>query len=261
MNLHRICINGTLQLLSRYKATQQVASQTIDQLLEKYPEWMENATYYREGNLTVKSSRITANAMFANNFYEVVREVAILGKCTEKLCDKERRVILSDTRQQSLREILGEEKITLEALIYLLLLTREPMNEETQTAVQHIIEKNVKQNAIVYEERWQTALSYIVQELPEDFRAWYEEHELDRIGKKLCEHELTWEEAYRLVGIVADGWEGFVSFWEKNVDQLSEEAKKQIADVIGSLQYAAPYVYMDRLRKMRIRLEISAIHV
>lgn len=261
VNLYRICINGTLQLLSRYKATQQVASQTIDQLLEKYPEWMENATYYREGNLTVKSSRITANAMFANNFYEVVREVAILGKCTEKLCDKERRVILSDTRQQSLREILGEEKITLEALIYLLLLTREPMNEETQTAVQHIIEKNVKQNAIVYEERWQTALSYIVQELPEDFRAWYEEHELDRIGKKLCEHELTWEEAYRLVGIVADGWEGFVSFWEKNVDQLSEEAKKQIADVIGSLQYAAPYVYMDRLRKMRIRLEISAIHV
>lgn len=46
-----------------------------------------------------------------------------------------------------------------------------------------------------------------------------------------------------------------------NVAQLSEEAKKQIADVIGSLQYAAPYVYMDRLRKMRIRLEISAIHV
>ncbi|MFQ9478001.1 hypothetical protein [Waltera sp.] len=49
---------------------------------------------------------------------------------------------------------------------------------------------------------------------------------MERLGEFLCTKQITLEKAYGLAWILADGWENFVSFWEKNTEKLTDDEKK-----------------------------------
>ena len=256
VNLYRICVNGTLQTICRYKASQFVADATIDMLLRKYLEWMKLAIHYREANFTVETKEKLKNSLFQRNFYALVEKTANLGKCREKLSNNEQNICLQDNEQLCLNEILQKDEMDINALVYLLLLTRKTLTAEEQDIVQKIVEKNMGQGTIEFDEKQRNILNYIIDQLPSAFQEKYRTFELDRLGKLLCMGQITLEKAYDLAWILADGWGDFVSFWEKNAEKLDDDEKKQMCEAMGKLQYMMPFQYAERIMEVHTAIQI-----
>ena len=107
--------------------------------------------------------------------------------------------------------------------------------------VQRIVEKNVEQGMLELDENQANVLNCIVDELPPLSREKYRRLALERLGEFLCTKQITLEKAYGLAWILADGWENFVSFWEKNTEKLTDDEKKQMCEEMGRLQYIDVY--------------------
>lgn len=256
VNLYRICVNGTLQTICRYKASQSVAAAAIDMLLRKYSEWMTLPIHYMEANFTIETEENTQNSLLQRNFHALVEKTADLGKCKEKLSQNKQNVWLQDNEQLCLNAILQKDEIDINELIYLLLLTRKPLTEVEQDMVQRIVEKNVEQGMLELDENQANVLNCIVDELPPLFREKYRRLALESLGEFLCTKQITLEKAYDLAWILADGWENFVSFWEKNTEKLTDDEKKQMCEEMGRLQYMMPFEYAERIREVHTAIRI-----
>ena len=256
VNLYRICVNGTLQTICHYKASQSVAAAAIDILLRKYSEWMKLPIHCMEANFTIETEENMQNSLLQRNFHALVEKTAELGNCKEKLSHNEQNVCLQDNEQLCLNAILQKNEIDINALIYLLLLTRKPLTAKEQDMVQKIVEKNVEQGTLEFDENQAIALNYIVDELPPLFREKYRRLELGRLGEFLRTKQITLEKAYDMAWILADGWENFVSFWEKNAEKLTGDEKKQMCEVMGKLQYMMPFEYAERIREVHTVIQI-----
>ena len=165
-------------------------------------------------------------------------------------------VWLQDNEQLCLNAILQKDEIDINELIYLLLLTRKPLTEVEQDMVQRIVEKNVEQGMLELDENQANVLNCIVDELPPLSREKYRRLALESLGEFLCTKQITLEKAYDLAWILADGWENFVSFWEKNTEKLSDDEKKQMCEEMGRLQYMMPFEYAERIREVHTAIRI-----
>lgn len=259
MNLYKICVTGTLLICDRYEERMRYMAPTIlDMLAERYDAWMQLPIYVREAELLHKNDINTYDSIFANNAYTVIERLASIGNCKEGLGLWEYDEATDNRVQWHLRSMIKGEGVKMPELLYLALLSRENMDEEQMTMVKDIIEKQVLGQDFQADIVRHHFLAFVIQELPEDFQGEYILHESKRLGELLHLGKVKWEEAYTLALEIANisDFDNFLDFWETYADELDTSSALQVAQKIGWLQRAVPYEYGERVRKLRMKLEL-----
>ena len=78
----------------------------------------------------------------------------------------------------------------------------------------------MEQGMLELDENQANVLNCIVDELPPLSREKYRRLALERLGEFLCTKQITLEKAFGLAWILADGWENFVSFCNKTIQDF-----------------------------------------
>lgn len=259
MNLFRLCVMGTLLICNRHeKRMRYMAPKILDMLGEKYDVWMQLPIYVRELELLHKNDINTFNSIFTNNAYVVIEQLASTGECRDKIGLGEYGESIDNNVQIQLRKMAQREEVKLSDIKYLVLISRESM-EETQTEmIKKLIEEQILGKDFQTDVVRLHFLSLIVKKLPEDFQRKYVHHESKRLGKLLHLRKVNWKEAYELAGVITRplGMDSFLTFWEMYAEELDALSALQVAQKIGLLQRGVPYEYGNRVRKLRLRLEL-----
>lgn len=259
MNLYRICITGTLQICTHYEERMYYLAPAILNLLEeRYHNWMQSPIHVREAELLHKNTTDIFKSVFTTNAYSIIEKLADIGNCKEKIGLGEHDEGTGNRVERNLRSMVKQEGVGMSDVLYLALLSRENMDEEQMTLIKEIIEKQVLGRNFQSDITRHYFLAYVIHELPGNFQREYIQHELKRLGQLLHLGKVNWEEAYVLSTEMAkiSRFDDFLEFWETYADELDTFSALQVAQRIGWLQRAVPYEYGDRVRKLRMQLEL-----
>lgn len=260
MNLYKLCITGTLAICNCHEERMQhMAGVILDKLESCYSDWMQTPIHFRESELLHQNDKNIFGTIFNKNFYSLVEELAIKGDCIDKISVWVPQKAVGNRVKFLLQSILSGNGVGMEATVYMFLISRENMEEEHVIMIRDIIKEQVLGQAFQSDQIQQRFLAYIVRELPEDFQKEYVQHECKRVGELLHTQKLQWEEAYELVGEIAQisCVEDILRFWETYADELDASVALHVAERIAWLQRTIPYEYAEHARKLRMQLELK----
>lgn len=260
MNLYRLCVTGTLSLCWLHKDSIQHMSKDILIALDKcYRSWLEIATHVCESELYHKSTTNMYQSIFKENVYVLIGYLAELCESVDVLSNWAVYGVLENRRQYILKGISEDGALEHGELLYLAIMTRESIPEEDAALLQKIIEKKVLNQEFVIEENRYVFLLRTVKRLSMEFQNEFVQHEFTRIGTMLREKKIEWMQADCIVTEIAffKGVDEYLNFWDEYEDALAAEDALQLAEKIGWMQYRVPYEQVERMRELRICLELS----
>lgn len=257
MNLYKLCVTGTLFICSQHKDRMvNMFSQIINILKQKHSEWLQWPIHFREAELLHKNDNNVFNSIFTTNAITIIEQLSVIGIC--KIEDWKDGELTSDKAQTYLRDMLNKDYINTTDIQYLTLISREHINKEQTEMIKSNIEKHILDNPFQEDVMTHRHLAAIVNKLPEDFQMDYIQHESKRLGEMLHLGKVNWECAYNITleNTAISGFDSFLNFWEMYADELDASDALQVAYKISGLQRKLPYQYGDKLRNLRIKLEL-----
>lgn len=257
MNLYKLCVTGTLFICSQHKDRMvNMFSQIINILKQKHSEWLQWPIHFGEAELLHKNDNNVFNSIFTTNAITIIEQLSVIGIC--KIEDWKDGELTSDKAQTYLRDMLNKDYINTTDIQYLTLISREHINKEQTEMIKSNIEKHILDNPFQEDVMTHRHLAAIVNKLPEDFQMDYIQHESKRLGEMLHLGKVNWECAYNITleNTAISGFDSFLNFWEMYADELDPSDALQVAYKISGLQRKLPYQYGDKLRNLRIKLEL-----
>lgn len=261
MNLFRLCVTGTLSICCNYKEKMQYMGKDILIALNKcYRAWLNIPSHFCEAELLHKDIINVHGTIFAKNVYTMIEELAKIGNCVEAFMEWKQYGGVVNRRQNLLKNILEDEKITIYEILYMFIISRESITEEDAIIIQKVIKKHVIEQVLVIEENRYRILAQVVNKLPKKFQDEYLSSEFAKVGNMLISGEMEWSEVESIVIDIIPGAElnSYLSFWEKYADALDSNSSLLLAESIGWMQYNVPFEYINRMRELRMRLELAS---
>lgn len=258
MNLFRICITGTLVICEKNcEKVLGIIEKIASEIEFSMGRWMTVGVYIRESMLPHKFLNNIFDSFLAENIFSVLNRIEILVKKREIILPQIGNV--QQKIKMELQSILDGERIDLPKLFYLTVLTKEPLEEEYKKMIQQIIEKQILEKDLIMDKSRYRLLAHIVNQLPEDFQEFYLQHESNRLQNLLQTSQEEWYKIYEIVNEIAviATSEYFLEFWEKAEEILKVPIASELVENIGWLQLIMPYNLQERVRKLRIKLELK----
>lgn len=259
MNLFRICVNGTVAICCKYEQKMRIMAKDILTVLHcGFKEWLSSPVHFLEAELLYGSKNNAFQSIFVDNTYSLIEQLTEVLEVPEIFAAWMIYACVPNRRQHILLGLLGDKGIDINELIYLFFITRESISSEDIDLIEAIIEKQILQREMILDMKNYRFISAIVSKLSEDFQGKYKQSELIRIGNALSTGKLQWVEAEELVIEIAKafGNDVYFSFWESYEEVLNEEAALQLAERIGWMQLRVTFEEADRVRELRMRLEL-----
>lgn len=259
MNLYRLCVTGTLSLCWLYKDRIKHLLKDVLNIFDKsYKNWLTVAIHVSESELHHKSETNIYQSIFSENGYVLIGCLAKSCNCNDIFLGIEDCDMLENRRRYFLNEMLKDNALEQAGLCYLAIISRESILEDDAVLVQKIIEKQVLEKDVVIEEGRYSLLIRVVNRLSLEFQEKFVKHEFIRVGNMLRQRNIDWEQAECIVTEIATfkGLDKYLDFWDEYEDVLDEDVALQLAEKIGQMQYMVPYELMERMRELRIRLEL-----
>lgn len=257
MNLFKLCVTGTLMLCSGAESLiPETAGNILIYIKENISRWMSENGYVREAELSHKRDINQYNSIFTGDFYSLVSEIFRRTGADES---KKDLITIEDRIQNHLQYILEGETLGMQELSYLFLMYRGEPDPGYADAVIRIIKKHVMEKPFTADPVRYRALSYLIIKLPDSFQQEYLRHEMDRTAAFLLENPESWESVYDIAEDISqiDFPESFLAFWEEYEREVKGNVELQLAERIAGLKFTLPYEYEERIRKLRIRLELK----
>lgn len=259
MNLFRICVNGTLAVCCKYKEKiQPVVKNILEILRDKFKEWMSLPVHFVEKELMHTNMKGSFETIFAENTYMLMRTLGEVANSQEIMDSLVHFGCIPNRRQVLLLSLLKMESLSINEIMFLFFISRETMSEDDRTLVEVIIEEKIIEKENLLDSRSYRFLSAIIEQLSDEFTNEYKRKELARIGEKLRDGDLEWTAAEERVVEIVDATtvDEYLSFWEEYADSLDSEDALQMAERIGWMQPRVSFEESERVRELRIRLEL-----
>lgn len=259
MNLFRLCVNGTLAICCMYKEKMKpIAKDVLGILNSKGENWIDIPIHFLEKELMYINKNGLFETIFKENIYMLIRNLGEITSSSEIMDSLTKYGCIPNRRQFLLLSMLKLESLTINEIMYLFLLSREKISLEDEALIEVIIEEKILEQESFFDSKCYEILSSIVAQLSEKIKEEYRRTELTKIGEKLKRGELPWNvvEEQVLAIVVTVSIDEYLNFWETYESFLNEDEALQLAERIGWMQPRISFEENERVRELRIRLEM-----
>lgn len=261
MNLVRLCVVGScIALYDFQRKYPRTVGIFLMKVAENIPVWRNNLTYYKELELPHEGTENVLKSIFNQDLYSLIGKFDIFTNANTKNARSDNIEISLNVRIESqLAKIKELETISLNELAYLLVLARAEISEGQINTIVELIEEKVMEKPVVVNLQYYNALTALVHECPDVFKENFLKHENNRIMKLLCGDSENWRMYCEIIQWLATlgNPEQYILFWEEYATKMRGLVPVPLIDMVAWLQVSLPYEYSERVRQLRIELELK----